>query len=79
MAATLIKSANNGMFLFYGLGSPLSYFSPSKLIGLRLNGCNTALLLGNAANDGSYRRQGKLDNQKVPEMISLERSSKLPP
>ena len=70
---TLIKSANNGMFLFYGLGSPLSYFSPSKLIGLRLNGCNTALLLGNAANDGSYRRQGKLDNQKVPEMISLER------
>ena len=71
---TLLKSKENGMFLFYGLGSALSYFSPSKLVGLRLNGCQMALLLGNTATDGSYRRQGKLNNQKVPEMIKLERS-----
>ena len=61
------------MFIFYGFGNMLSYFNPERLVGMRLGGCRLALLFGGTATDGSYRRQGKLDNQKLPEMIELER------
>jgi tetratricopeptide (TPR) repeat protein len=69
----LTKSKNQGMFVFYGFGNMLSYFNPQRLVGMRLGGCRLALLFGGSATDGSYRRQGKLDNQKLAEMIELER------
>jgi hypothetical protein len=69
----LMKSNEGAMFVYYGFSNMLSYFDPSQLVGMRLGGCRLALLLSGTATDGTYRRQGKLDNQKLPELIGLEK------
>jgi len=68
------EDSSDCCFLFYGLERFLAYAGIETIAGLHTSKCGAAILVDRAANDVSYRRQSKLDNQKDTEILRLEDS-----
>ncbi len=69
-----VDEEQSGCFLFYGVERFLAYAGPETVAGLNITKCGAAFIIDRSANDVSYRRQSKLDNQKDPEMLKIEDS-----
>lgn len=70
---TMLRQRKNGGFLFYGPGRLLSHLPPDRLVGLDARGCRLVMLVDQADNDMSFRRQSKVNSTRRAAALALER------
>ena len=69
----MLRQRRSGGFLYYGPGRLLAHLPPDKLAGLDARGCRLVMVLDQADNDASFRRQSKVDSTRSASVLALER------